>query len=105
MGNMGGPLAIGFGFVFASSLAGMWLPPTTAVGAGLYSISLYGGLVLFGLFLLYDTQKIVKKAETHPTYAMQKFDPVNASLGIYIDTINIFIRVATILAGGGGRRK
>lgn len=33
---MGGPLAIGLGVVFASSLAGMWLPPTTALGAGLY---------------------------------------------------------------------
>jgi len=31
---MGGPLAIGLGLVFASSLAGMWLPPTTALGAG-----------------------------------------------------------------------
>jgi len=31
---MGGPLAIGLGVVFASSLASMWLPPTTALGAG-----------------------------------------------------------------------
>lgn len=26
-------------------------------------------------------------------------------LGIYADTLNIFIRVATMLAGGGGGRK
>lgn len=31
---MGGPLAIGLGLVMASSLAGIWLPPTTALGAG-----------------------------------------------------------------------
>ena len=31
---MGGPLAIGLGVVFASSLAGMWLPPSTVLGAG-----------------------------------------------------------------------
>lgn len=31
---MGGPLGIGLGFVFASSLANMWLPPTTVLGAG-----------------------------------------------------------------------
>ena len=31
---MGGPLAVGLGLVLASSLAGMWLPPTTVVGAG-----------------------------------------------------------------------
>lgn len=26
-------------------------------------------------------------------------------LSIYMDTINIFIRIATILAGGGGNRR
>ena len=56
----------------------MFLPPTTALGAGLYSIALYGGLVLFSAFLLYDTQKIVKKAEVHSPYAAVPFDPVNA---------------------------
>jgi len=102
---MGGPLAIGFGAVFAASLGSMFLPPTTALGAGLYSISLYGGLVLFSGFLLYNTQRIVRRAESHPYYAAVPYDPVNASIGIYMDTINIFVRIATILAGGGNRRK
>lgn len=103
--NMGGPLAIGLGVVFVSSLGSMFLPPTTSLGAGLYSISIYGGLVLFSMFLLYDTQKVIKRAENHPIYSAQKFDPINSCMGIYMDTINIFIRIATILAGGGGRRK
>lgn len=102
---MGGPLAIGLGFVFASSLASMWLPPTTALGAGISSLSLYGGLLLFGGFLLYDTQRIVRKAETYPVYADRPFDPVNAAISIYMDTLNIFIRIAQILAGGGGNRR
>ena len=55
----------------------MFLPPTTALGAGLYSVSIYGGLVLFGMFLLYDTQKIIKMAENYPTYAVQPYDPIN----------------------------
>lgn len=75
---MGGPLAIGLGVVFASSVGGMFLPPTTALGAGLYSISLYGGLLLFSAFLLYDTQKIIKHAENYPVYAATPFDPINA---------------------------
>jgi FtsH-binding integral membrane protein len=33
-------------------------------------ISVYGGLVIFGGFLLYDTQRIVKSAENHPYYAV-----------------------------------
>jgi len=103
---MGGPLAMGFGVVFASSIASAFLPPTTALGAGVYSIALYGGLILFGGFILYDTQKIIKKAETHPVgWGGHKYDPINSSMGIYTDTLNIFIRIAQILAMQGGRRK
>ncbi|XP_034663852.1 growth hormone-inducible transmembrane protein [Drosophila subobscura] len=100
---MGGPLAVGLGFVFASSLASMWLPPTTALGVGLASISLYGGLVLFSGFLLYDTQRMVRKAEVHPQYSYTTFDPINASMSIYLDVLNIFIRIATVLSGGQRR--
>jgi len=104
---MGGPLAMGLGVVFCASLGSAFLPPTTAMGAGLYSVAMYGGLILFGAFMLYDTQKIIHKAENHPNYGygVAPFDPVNASMSIYMDTINIFIRIAQILATGGGRKK
>lgn len=103
--NMGGPLAIGLGVVFASSMGSMFLSPATALGAGLYSISLYGGLLLFSGFLLYDTQKIIKRAETHPPFGYAPYDPINNSISIYLDTLNIFIRMVSLLAGGGNRRK
>lgn len=103
--NMGGPLAVGFGVVFASSIGSMFLPPTSAMGAGLYSIAIYGGLVLFSMFLLYDTQKVIKRAETYPMYGMQKYDPINSCMGIYMDTLNIFMRMVMILSGGGNRKK
>jgi len=102
---MGGPLAMGFGVIFAASLASNFLPATTALGAGVYSLALYGGLILFGGFILYDTQKIIHRAENHPTFTLAKFDPINNSIGIYMDTVNIFIRIAQILAMNGGRRK
>ncbi|KAH8369363.1 hypothetical protein KR009_009188 [Drosophila setifemur] len=102
--NMGGPLAIGLGVVFAASLASMWLPPTTAVGAGLASMSLYGGLILFCGFLLHDTQRIVKAAEMHPQHSRSLFDPINHALAIYMDALNIFIRIAIILAGDQRRK-
>lgn len=56
----------------------MFFPPTSALGAGLYSLSIYGGLLLFSGFLLYDTQRIIKMAETYPVVAARPFDPVNA---------------------------
>lgn len=106
--NWGGPLGMGLGVLFMSSLGSMFLPPTTALGAGLYSFAMYGGLVLFGLFLLYDTQKIIYRAETAPliSYGNQRsYDPVNNSISIYADAMNIFIRLAIIMAGGGNRRR
>lgn len=79
--NMGGPLAIGLGVVFASSLGSMFLPPTTALGAGLHSMALYGGLVLFSMFLMYDTQRIIRNAESHPKFYgvgdVRAYDPIN----------------------------
>lgn len=101
-----GPLSIGLGVVVASSISSMFLPPTTRFGLGLYGISLYGGLVLFSGFLLYDTQKLIKKAELHPAYSMQPYDPINNSLHLYMDIVNIFVRMVQIFAmGGGGKRK
>ena len=51
----------------------------------LMNIYMYGGLVLFGGFVLYDTQKIVFNAKRKAVY-----DPLNESLSIYLDAINIF---------------
>ncbi|KAL3280654.1 hypothetical protein HHI36_003890 [Cryptolaemus montrouzieri] len=106
---MGGPLAMGLGVVFVSSIGSMFFSPMSALGAGLYSVTLYGGLVLFSGFLLYDTQRIVAQAERYTTapemYGVRPYDPINACLSIYMDTLNIFIRIATILAGGGQRKK
>ncbi|XP_063814844.1 growth hormone-inducible transmembrane protein [Pseudophryne corroboree] len=103
--NMGAPLGVGLGLVLASSIGSSFLPPTSAFGAGLYSIAIYGGLVLFGFLLLADTQRVMKQAETTPMYGMGKFDPINSCLQIYTDTLNIFIRVAMMLAGGGNKKK
>ncbi|XP_014369802.1 growth hormone-inducible transmembrane protein [Papilio machaon] len=103
--NMRAPLAMGLGAVFAASLGSMFLPPTTALGAGLYSLSLYGGLILFSGFLLYDTQAIIKRAETHPMYGFQPYDPINSAISVYLDVLNIFMRIAMILSGSGGNRR
>ncbi|CAH8577687.1 unnamed protein product [Heterobilharzia americana] len=118
----GGPLAIGLGVVVVSSLGSMFLSPVSRLGSGLASISLYGGLLLFSGFLLYDTQHVIKRAESHPPPnfyppalsnqkgfqhpdALRPFDPINSSIRILLDAVNIFVRMAVILSGGGQRRK
>jgi FtsH-binding integral membrane protein len=102
---MGGPLAMGLGVVLVSNIGSFFLAPTSVLGAGLLSVAMYGGLVLFGGFLLYDTQRVIKLAENHPPpgYALKSFDPINAQMGLYADTLNIFIRIAFILSGSRRR--
>lgn len=103
--SMRAPLAMGLGAVFAASLASMFIPTTTALGAGIYSLALYGGLIVFGGFLLYDTQVIIKRAEQHPPYGLQPYDPINSAIAVYLDILNIFMRIAMILSGSGGNRR
>ena len=91
--NWGGPLAIGLGGMCGVSLLSMVYPGSAALS----SIWLYGGLGLFGAFTLYDIQKIMHRAKTESVY-----DPISGSISIYMDAVNIFIRMATIM---GGRKK
>jgi len=96
--NMGGALGVGLGCMFAASIGSMVFPAS----ALLHNVVLYGGMGLFGLMLLYDTQRMMHHAEM--TVGM-KYDPINAGLGIYLDTIQIFWRMVAMMGGGGGRRK
>uniref|UniRef100_A0A8C5K797 Growth hormone-inducible transmembrane protein n=1 Tax=Jaculus jaculus TaxID=51337 RepID=A0A8C5K797_JACJA len=83
--NTGALLGVGLGIVFVSSLGSMFLPPSTV------AVAMYGGLVLFSIFLLHDTQKVIRRAETAPVFGAHKYDPINSMLGIYMDTLNIFM--------------
>ncbi|KJA28628.1 hypothetical protein HYPSUDRAFT_62270 [Hypholoma sublateritium FD-334 SS-4] len=102
--NLGGPLLAGVTVVALSSLAPMVLPMGLRSLAITEAISLYGGLALFGGFVLYDTQKILKHARLAEAGHM-KADPINESIGLELDMINIFIRLVQILAMQSNRKK
>jgi len=82
-------LGCGLGVVIAASFGSMFFPGSLM----LHNICLYGGLGLFGCYVCYDTQKMKYHAEMDDMY-----DPINRGFGLYMDTINIFVRVAQILA-------
>lgn len=93
---MGGPLVAGLGIVVVGSLGSMFFPGSSL----LYNVSLYGGLAVFSGFTLYDTQVIAHQAKH-----AEHYDPVQGALKVYLDSLNIFIRMVQIMGGGQQRRK
>jgi len=92
--NWGGPLALGLGGMLGISMLSMVYPQSRA----LYNMYLYGGLALFSAFMMYDTQMIISRAKSSAAY-----DPINMSIRVYMDAINIFIRFLQIF--GNSKRK
>ncbi|KAF7979441.1 hypothetical protein HWV62_42590 [Athelia sp. TMB] len=101
---MGGPLLAGVTVVALSSLAPMALPLGIRGLAIAESLSLYGGLAVFGGFVLYDTQKILHHARLAEA-GMVPRDPMREAISLELDMINIFIRLVQILAMQQNRKK
>lgn len=92
-----GPLTVGLGVVVAAGFGRMFFPASSL----LVSVSLYGGLLVFGGLTLADTQKIYRRAQ-YSRYG--GYDPINESMHLYLDTINIFTRMAMIFSNQSRRK-
>ena len=64
-------MALGLGGMLGISVLSMLNPASRA----LTNLWLYGGLGLFGAFMLYDTQVVLARAKTE-----FKFDPISTSV-------------------------
>jgi FtsH-binding integral membrane protein len=53
---------------------------------------LYGGLVIFSLFVAVDTQVIIERALRGDS------DSVHSALDLFLDALNIFVRIMIILS-------
>lgn len=94
---IGGPLMAGLAIVAVSGFAPLVLPVTAVrTLAFTENIWLYGGLAVFGGFTLYDIQKILAHARMAERGLIAK-DPVNESISLELDFLNIFIRMVQIL--------
>ncbi len=86
----------GGGFLFTAllglsllSLLAWIFPSLRAVS---YFASLYGGLLLFCGYVVYDTQVIMQDFEEG------REDIVQHAMGLFLDFVSIFIRILTILS-------
>ncbi|EON95878.1 putative bax inhibitor family protein [Phaeoacremonium minimum UCRPA7] len=102
---IGGPLLAGAAIVAVSGLAPLVIPATAVRALALTeSVWLYGGLALFGGFTLYDVQKVLYHARLAERGVIKR-DPVNESISLELDFLNIFIRMVQILMMQQNRRK
>jgi len=101
---LGGPLLAGCAVVVLSGLAPLVLPVGSRALIGAEAVSLYGGLAVFGGFTLYDVQQVLNHARMAERGVLKK-DTVNESIGLELDFLNIFVRMAQILGNRQGGRK
>jgi len=84
--------------MLGACVASFFVNPASMAGAGLSSFIVLGGLVLFSVKGFSDIQRCVAAAQQPG-----QFDPINHSLAITMDAVNIFIRLAMMM--GGQKRK
>lgn len=93
----------GLAVVCLASIGSVALPVTAIRTLSLMeNISLYGGLAVFSGLVLWDTQKIIAHVE-NPRYT-KPLSPINDAIGIYLDFINIFIRILAIMSNSKSRK-
>lgn len=99
--NWAGPVGAISGCVLIAALASPFFSPTSPAGGMMFSFLLWGGLCLSGFGIFVSTQRMVDQAERHPApspYSQAPvFDPINASLGVYVNMIMMFQRLVMIM--------
>ena len=78
--NWGGFLGIALAGMIGLSIMQIFKPNPL-----MHTYSLYMGVILFGCFILFDTQKLIDNAKK-----LEKWDPINESLDLYLDAIILF---------------
>lgn len=99
--EMMGPAMMVMGCVFVAAMASTFMNPLSPAGGALFSFVFWGGMIFSGFMIHIHTQKMIHEAETAPGRSWngtgRDYDPINASLGLYVAMINMFQRIVMIL--------
>jgi FtsH-binding integral membrane protein len=105
--NWAGPVGAVAGCILIAALASPFFSPTSPAGGMMFSFLLWGGLCLSGFGIFVSTQRMIDQAERHPQSnrfsQVPDFDPINASLGVYVNMVMMFQRIVMIM--GMNKRK
>lgn len=93
MAAMGGPLFAGVLGLCGVGIAGMFVEPSSPWYPVLHSVSLYGGLGIFSIYIAYDTQQMIND------YEEGNRDTVTAALNMFINVKQVFTRFLIIFIG------
>jgi len=85
----------GMFMMLGACVMSFFINPVSTAGMGLQSFIIFGGLGLFGLKGFTDINHCIAQAKRPG-----QFDPINNAIHISMDAINIFIRLAMIMANG-----
>eukprot|EP01091_Cochliopodium_minus_P011932 TRINITY_DN350_c0_g1_i1.p1 TRINITY_DN350_c0_g1~~TRINITY_DN350_c0_g1_i1.p1 ORF type:complete len:237 (-),score=47.97 TRINITY_DN350_c0_g1_i1:32-742(-) len=83
---LGGLLSSCLSFLALINLVNMFVG-----NRGVYDASLYIGLFIFSLFIIFDTQLIIEKAQ-------HSNDFITHSLDLFLDMVQVFVRLVIILS-------
>ena len=87
-------------YIFCLTIYLNYESPTSPAGGMLFSFVLWGGMVFSGAMIFMHTQQMIHQVESHPVSDKgtgRDYDPINASLGLYIAMINMFQRMVSYL--------
>jgi FtsH-binding integral membrane protein len=83
---LGGMLSSAISLMAVLSIANIFLRAET-----LFLVQLYGGLMVFSGYIVYDTQLMVEKAHAG------QYDVAEHALQLWLDFVAVFVRVLIIL--------
>lgn len=62
--------------------------------SAMYNIQIYGGLLIFLMYIIYDTQVIIERASVTPSHLR---DPLWDAITLFDDFRSVFVRILVIL--------
>jgi len=85
-------LGVGLGCLMGMS-AVQFVYPSVAGSSTFQNVNIYGGLLLFGLQMAYDTKKVLLRAKQ----LHKEYDPINQQMSLYLNSVNFLLDMIRLI--------